>query len=626
MMISYISRLGYANGCTNVQDFINYFFFEPDGRKKHYCNDYFCGLEILACVADLQTPLQLLENTTLLPAVFPLLPRSMQDRYIRRAFSVHQRLGSDKLNLITPKLLYCPECMENDGYLHRIHNLPGIYYCPKHRHRLRYVEDQSEIVPEVSYEAQEHYQGFFVDLLQNWLRTDYTISRKALITRISELTEISPYEYLSSILKGYGIKEYSGKRLSSSLNSYMPGIPLSILVMLFGTVFPNVETFNQYLDSSDQAENHQIISTYGYEILQATSYGVVHVTHHDCGLSFYTTENSILEGWRCGFCDSMLTDDELFQQIVYFKGHGEYQIIHGYHGLHKKVVLKHTCGNHLEVSASRYLYYGSRCSCFNTISESEASKAIEALGPYKLICYQGTDKDASFCCTECGHEFRFHYKKFIQHPCCKICSPRCPDEETFINEIQALTRDEYTLASTYHKRLEEVELLHRTCGRIFRMRPSHFLNGHRCPYCIKQYRKPEFESLVDKYSSGRYKVTGYTGKNKAIVTDTISGNTRTDERAFIIQELTRPTPSEIYPHIPLASLPPISNAEKVIEAIKKTYPSPDSQITAEGIEIPDLSRKQINRIMANQLTKLCFLDPIDKGTYKYYTKEETKHE
>ena len=149
------------------------------------------------------------------------------------------------------------------------------------------------------------------------------------------------------------------------------------------------------------------------------------------------------------------------------------------------------------------------------------------------------------------------------------------------------------------------------------MRPSHILTGHRCPCCIRQYRKSEFVEFVDAYTCGRYEVKSFVGKSKALILDKSSGQEMLDERCFILQELTRPTPSSRYPHEKPPDKPLLIASDRVLAAIQELYPDPDSMITTRGIQVSGLSTKQIGRIMANQLTKLNVLERIGPGTYKY---------
>lgn len=615
LSISYVMRLAFANGFPNETDFLRAFVSTDNGLQ--HTNDFCLDTKALADKINIMDPIEQLAQTTVIPALWPLLPASMQDRHIRKAFNGCKRFGSDKVNLLTPQLHYCPECMKQDNYLHRIHNVPGIYYCPFHKSILRNFHDNSEVIPLVSYEAQAAYQELFIALLKKWIKADYRVSKQALAKRVRDMTSVSIYEYLSDILSEYGIDDYSAARLSSSLNSYMPGVPMHILIMLFGTVFPSVDLLMDYLAKVSESFDSEEVSPEEYDLLNRTSFGVIHLRHKACGHSFYTTENSIREGWLCPKCDARLSDQDFFEQIVAHKGRGEYHIKKGYRGLRYKVALEHSCGQLLEVSASKYLYYGAKCACTHTLLLSDADKQVRKAGNFRLLSFSGTDKDATILSEDCGHTFVFHYTKFIQHPCCKACSPRCPDEDMFRKELYDLVGNEYELIGSYTTRLAETMFLHKSCGRTFSMRPSHILTGHRCPCCIRQYRKSEFVEFVDAYTCGRYEVKSFVGKSKALILDKSSGQEMLDERCFILQELTRPTPSSRYPHEKPPDKPLLIASDRVLAAIQELYPDPDSMITTRGIQVSGLSTKQIGRIMANQLTKLNVLERIGPGTYKY---------
>lgn len=355
LSISYVMRLAFANGFPNETDFLRAFVSTDNGLQ--HTNDFCLDTKALADKINIMDPIEQLTQTTVIPALWPLLPASMQDRHIRKAFNGCKRFGSDKANLLTPQLHYCPECMKQDNYLHRIHNVPGIYYCPFHKTILRSFHDNSEVIPLVSYEAQAAYQELFIALLKKWIKADYRASKQALVKRVRDMTSVPIYEYLSDILSEYGIDDYSAARLSSSLTSYMPGVPMHILIMLFGTVFPSADLLMDYLAKVSESYDLEEVSHEEYDLLNRTSFGVIHLRHKACGHSFYTTENSIREGWLCPKCDAQLSDQDFFEQIVAHKGRGEYRIKKGYRGLRYKVALEHSCGQLFEVSASKYLYY-----------------------------------------------------------------------------------------------------------------------------------------------------------------------------------------------------------------------------------------------------------------------------
>lgn len=153
LSISYVMRLAFANGFPNEADFLGAFVSTDNGLQ--HTNDFCLNTKALADKINIMDPIEQLAQTTVIPALWPLLPASMQDRHIRKAFNGCKRFGSDKVNLLTPQLHYCPECMKQDNYLHRIHNVPGIYYCPFHKSILRNFHDNSEVIPLVSYKLRQ---------------------------------------------------------------------------------------------------------------------------------------------------------------------------------------------------------------------------------------------------------------------------------------------------------------------------------------------------------------------------------------------------------------------------------------------------------------------------------------
>lgn len=92
----------------------------------------------------------------------------------------------------------------------------------------------------------------------------------------------------------------------------------------------------------------------------------------------------------------------------------------------------------------------------------------------------------------------------------------------FKAEVKALVGDEYILVSEYKKNKSKIYILHLKCGNLFQMRPDHFINGERCPYCSyyragkkKRMSEKRFKCEVQKLGNGNYKPLSRYHGNKA---------------------------------------------------------------------------------------------------------------
>lgn len=124
--------------------------------------------------------------------------------------------------------------------------------------------------------------------------------------------------------------------------------------------------------------------------------------------------------------------------------------------------------------------------------------------------------------------------------------PRKKTDAEFKKQVYELVKDEYTVTGTYIGANSKVEFTHNTCGNVFMMVASNFLNGRRCP--AERYAKiasktrlspSEFESRVESaYGKGAYIVnTNYSSFNNPVsITHTECGRTFNISPASFLRE------------------------------------------------------------------------------------------
>ena len=80
--------------------------------------------------------------------------------------------------------------------------------------------------------------------------------------------------------------------------------------------------------------------------------------------------------------------------------------------------------------------------------------------------------------------------------------------EMFINEMYNLVGDEYKLLTKYNKSNIKVKIKHNICGYEYYVTPSHFLRGERCPKCYGKNRKTtcEWQNEMNSISNNEYEV------------------------------------------------------------------------------------------------------------------------
>lgn len=69
-----------------------------------------------------------------------------------------------------------------------------------------------------------------------------------------------------------------------------------------------------------------------------------------------------------------------------------------------------------------------------------------------------------------------------------IVTKRKTDEQ-FKKEIFYLVGNEYTFLDPYVNTHTELRVKHNKCGNVYKVQPSHFSRGSRCPFCIGKAKK-----------------------------------------------------------------------------------------------------------------------------------------
>lgn len=163
------------------------------------------------------------------------------------------------------------------------------------------------------------------------------------------------------------------------------------------------------------------------------------VKHNKCGNVYEVSPNSFLAGHGCPYCAGLVKKtDEKFKQEVYDLVGNEYTFLDSYVNNMTKIKVKHNiCGNVYEVTPNNFTK-GKRC-------------------PY---CY-GT--------------------------------PKKTDKE-FKQEVYDLVGNEYTFLEPYVNAYTKIRVKHNKCGNVYKVTPSNFLRGYRCPYC----NSPKGETVITK--------------------------------------------------------------------------------------------------------------------------------
>lgn len=84
--------------------------------------------------------------------------------------------------------------------------------------------------------------------------------------------------------------------------------------------------------------------------------------------------------------------------------------------------------------------------------------------------------------------------------------PRRITNEEFIKRVKELVGDEYTFLDKYINNKTKIRIRHNKCKHIYKVRPSLFFSGTRCPYCSgnKAMTNKDFANQVKELIGDEY--------------------------------------------------------------------------------------------------------------------------
>lgn len=440
----------------------------------------------------------------------------------------------------TPKV--CMECLKRDieeygeGYIHRSHQLSGVNVCyehhtplytlnkiPKNKHEYDFNNIVCENVSVTEYDCK--YAEYAHQLLAHnfssnsddifaitteRLQNDKTLTKQELAHKIAELLQ-NPAKELS---------------LFKTVTPLSPKETINILLQLF----PNVNEF----------------------LTMIPHYDMVISKHCDiCGCDFYTTNQSIKDGWGCVQCDAKISEQKLIKRLVKHIGNGDFVFKGETFDKQRRIKLYYKpTGVIITVGITKFLFTNAKYRCIKMITKEEAQKKFAKNKEFKLIEFTSINKPVEIYHTVCGHSFNVDtFEHFARNPLCRYCKEQKHhfDLEEFRQKVKDLVGDEYEVIEQVADNFngeKRVKIRHNKCGEENVYNVKKFLSGSRCSRCREHMSNERINLMLNECSNGRYKLEIYDRcKNKLV-------DTKTGEEIFmttrhVLQELLRPTPSDI---------------------------------------------------------------------------------
>jgi hypothetical protein len=504
-------------------------------------------------------------------------------------------------NNLVSDIYVCPQCWQEDlatfgdFAFYRSHHMPGVTVCHKHGCSLRKYDEGKDVDQYTILEEKANaltYANFCHDMLHSGIQCDF-LSIKKLVPSIHLATYINQEEVLFQLMQKYG----------------------------------SVDVIKANLVTISQKTEFEQIASERFSLISPWREDIIALKCNICGREFISSPYRVISGWGCPQCDCVFTNDELFQRLFDAQNDGTYTLLSPFTGMSDYITVHHSiCSKNQRIRARSFIIENTRCECEHMISEEQARASIEYSGEFKVEAFESTSIPVRIRHMVCGHTFSWNYHKFLQYPWCKICNPRIPTQETFIQEIENLVGDEYILEGEYVNRTSTVQIRHNRCGCVQTYRPSRFLDGARCSKCTTEYTKTELERVVREISLGKYLCVGPKTKNLETVKDTDTGVEKYMSQQRILQELMRPTPSPILPlkrrNLNIAM--PTTQEKSLFTWLCNHY-SQNDMIFLEDIQIDGLDYNIIKNAM-QEFVESKKLKRIAPGIFSFHDTTFTPHE
>ena len=497
---------------------------------------------------------QYLLSTSILLFCAIFMSHEEQTAQVNSFFRKQDRLSPPQ-NPLIKTIKVCPHCIQRDRemygepYYHRCHQLPGVSVCPEHHAPLltfgeehdskkricsfdfdscKPVENASTMADSIAYAEYARY------LLNANIHSDIATIKSIIQNEFSDrgyrarslsctfYKDLENWQY--HLLFDIPAEDFS--LWLAVLRERKPETILGLLMFLF----PNPEDLVKRIDTGTP-----LINKYTCEK----------------GHVYYATQHAHMTGWGCPECDKFLTYDERYRRLVDVLGNGEYIVMEPFKSNDKKLRHFHcVCKQEVSIKPRKFISYGERCPCRIRIPEAEIRSWVEEHG-FELIDYTNASDKMTLLHPACGETFDVVRAMFLNNTRCRICEdPRHGRGavKAISEQLQEVVGSEYELL-TYDDETKTMTLKHKSCDSTFTLSRNGFFNGQRCPQCTQLPTYRMLAEAVPEASNGRLVLDGekIPGGSQVVLLNTEDGSRNNYRRAYLAQELSRPTPSALFP-------------------------------------------------------------------------------
>jgi hypothetical protein len=218
---------------------------------------------------------------------------------------------------------------------------------------------------------------------------------------------------------------------------------------------------------------------------------------------------------------------EQFIEEVFNLEENNYSVLGKYEGATIKILMKHNnCGYEWNIKPNNFLS-GQRCPICSeknriikkTRLHSDFIKMVDEIWNKKIIVLgnytRGKDK-IKFKCNICNCEwYTVPYNILRGYGCPQCAGVKKKSDEEFKQEIYNLVNNEYEFLEEYLDSRTKILIKHNICNFIYKVSPSVFLSGCRCPKCSGKlkYTTETFKEKVYELTGDEYILLSKYGKD-----------------------------------------------------------------------------------------------------------------
>lgn len=577
----------------------------------------------ITCFPEIE---MIFNGMTPLNAKMPFLTATAQVRQIELMLRGESGIFSNRgLCDHVKNLKVCPCCMEEDrerygeAYYHTEHHLPGVRVCLKHGKTLLEIKKgnthSQSLLNEIDMLTEEETSDMSEAevrqaLFMNSLHEDPVyLEGRDIVDIIKGKLEVSiTMEELRDYLADNTMCKVSGRYESVEEMFLQYQMMQPDLLMKAAVQFIDFEELKrrskERINEAEKHLNPELVrlGDAGY----LTKYG-----NMACGHEFFMHHYAVQMGMDCPVCFRNMAVEEQINRMLSRLGDGNYQLLEFSGNLKQTKVLHKTCGG-VRKDVTDIIFKERKCKCEVSMLAKDWQKAIDP--ERKEFIVEGLSettgiKYADIRHKKCGKIFRIKPAYFMASPGCRVCDAKHRKELAFDQSIKDLTGDEYKRLTPYETLDKPVKMLHKDCGLWFLVAPDHFMDGRRCPLCGPDYPKAYIMEEVNRCTGGTCLVTKI--EKDMVFISRNDGVKFKKGRRYVMQELQRPTPSELFPKRTANPIKLYRPNAIIYQAIRSATDAV-GYWKAEHIDgIPDKIRKEC----CIRLTKKGYLKRVSRGCY-----------